>query len=123
MKPDKPGEWHSRDGRRIYMDGDLVWMVVGGSCWFGYDELLGDDWLPAVAPTFPELPPKPKPLLCLVRVKARHGQNSPEWALWENGTWFVTNYHFYSRELEVVYHPGNDPEAVELIEESQDARK
>lgn len=127
MKPDRPGEWHSRDGRRIvamYLAGGLCWRPCVGPSdgFFGASQrietLESDDWLPAEPPTFPELPPKPKALQCLVRVS----KNEPEWALWENGTWFVTNYHFYSRELEVVSHPDNDPEAVRMIQEAKAAK-
>lgn len=130
MKPDFPGEWYNRAGRRV-----MVWDYNGLRCWrdvfgqqagasVGADTIPGDDWLPAVAPVFPVLPPPPP------QVFAETDFHGPDWWALREGKWAVTfndckgsrdSYTSRWEYLKVIPHPDNDPEAVRLLEEAANA--
>ena len=114
MKPDKAGEWHSRDGRKIVVfdwAGSLRWKHCGRyNTSSGLHELDGDDWLPATPPVFPELPPKPR----LVYAVLHHAKS---WWMHMRDDRFSNGASWESAgRLTVVPHPDNEPEAVRLIE-------
>lgn len=122
MRPNKPGEWYSRDGRVVYVWGDLSVTrmnadrrVIGPCC---VHDLEGDDWLPAEPPKFPELPPKPRGGLCFV-----HRANADWWAyVWDKGMKVLNRGYgdvWGLKDVAIVPHPYNDPEAERLIEEAQ----
>lgn len=122
MKPDKPGEWHSRDGRKIvvyFFKGDLKYREFEQSALVNVvptvDALKGDDWLPAIAPKFPALPPKPA--LCF----SQHAATGRVcWRLWDGkefrGIDGREQLFAPPERLRVIPHPDNDPEAVAIIE-------
>lgn len=128
-KPNAPGEWYSRDGRRI-----VVWKCGSTTWWRRVEDdegisqaflsLPGDDWLPAVAPTFPVLPTKP--LMCLVRHECWEESEPPQWRCFRNGLKVGMRRYEYSEhkcgEYTVVPHPENDPAAVRMIEEARVAK-
>lgn len=110
MKPNAPGEWHSRDGRRavaFYSDGVLVCRTID-QLWNQGARLPGDDWLPAVAPEFPELPPKPS------QCYTKYYDSDPAWRQFGTGL-----RDSELRQYNIIPHPDNDPEAERMIEEAK----
>jgi hypothetical protein len=85
-------------------------------------ELEGDDWLPATAPKFDELPPKPRPeaeYWCFVSSGSR-----PVWrrikdgrAYDSDGLWQSGNLRIYT----IIPHPENDEEAMRMIREAKNS--
>lgn len=127
-RPDKPGEWHSRDGRRIVVfEYDGVLKYRGFENKLGYNrlwlarELPEGEWLPAVAPEFPPLPPKP-----VLVYATRPLFDAPDWvtiAYGQNTYYRGDGGSGRLCGLTVVPHPDNDPEAVRLIEKAHEDGK
>jgi len=135
-RPDAVGPWADRDGgiAVVYDHGsDLMADVCSAGEFSSFNvpvESLGhDEWLPYVAPEFPERAPDapPKPVSCYVEINPSYGDVPPAWITFEPGS-----KHYYRRdprggppcwgdldEVDVIPHPDNDPEAVRLIESAK----
>lgn len=126
-KPDKPGFWKSRDGRKVIIHEfgrELYFRLVedtGHTVGLGkpINDLFGNDWLPYDEPEFPKLPEKPKLSQCYVHWFPNAG-HKPAWRTFSGGQCREAK-NMPLREYVVIPHPDNDPEAVKLIEEARKA--
>ena len=118
-RPDSPGVWWEKGSFTPFLyslPGKLT--CIDGAEWCNLDDLKPSLWIKhdLQPPEFPQLPERPK------LVYASNGDHDTWWFLYhKDGEWrtIAGCNTCDSRSMQVIHHPGNDPEAVAAIEEAQ----